>query len=486
MPVRDEIDVMSEMPSPLLRSVRNTTALALAALVLAGCTMNYRAPTADLPATFSAPAPERDVTRGQQWWASFNDSRLNQLLTAGLARNLDVAQAIEAINEARANTRLTGANDIPDVSVTGSASRGRPEGGSPVVESSSVSGNVSWTLDLFGRNRNARAAASAQLDAAYLSVDVARLTMMSAIAQSYITARYYQEAIALTRQSISSRRESLELTQTKVEYGSAPRLDLVQAQQLVAQAEAQLPSLEVGFDQSVNSLGTLTNQRISTLKVMLQTGGPQPRPRYRASVGVPAEAIRNRPDVLAAERQYAASVFNVGVARAAFYPSLSLTGTVTPTHLAGAGSVKTWSFGPQLNLPIFNAANNANLTIAESQAVQQRLSYQATVLDAVEEVENALAAYNRDARNIEAQRRLVNAAQEAVDLARTSFDIGDTEFFTVLDAERSLLDARNSLAQAIQQQALNYVTLSVATAGAGIGPRAAAPTAAAPAQVAAN
>lgn len=486
MPVRDEIDVMSETPSPLLRRVRNTTALALAALVLAGCTMNYRAPADDLPATFSAPAPERDVTRGQQWWASFNDARLNQLLTAGLARNLDVAQAIEAINEARASTRLVGANDLPSVAVGASASRGRPEGTfSEVTESSSVTGSVSWTLDLFGRNRNARAQASAQLDAAYLSVDVARLTMMSAIAQSYITARYYQEAIALTRQSISSRRESLELTQTKVEYGSAPRLDLVQAQQLVAQAEAQLPGLEVGFDQSVNSLGTLTNQRISTLKAILQPGGPQPRPRYRASVGVPAEAIRNRPDVLAAERQYAASVFNVGVARAAFFPSLSLTGTVTPTHLAGAGSYKTWSFGPQLNLPIFNAANNANLSIAESQAVQQRLAYQSTVLDAVEEVENALAAYNRDARNIEAQRRVVDAAQEAVDLARTSFDIGDTEFFTVLDAERTLLDARNSLAQAIQQQALNYVTLSIATAGAGIGPRAAVP-ATSPAQVAAN
>jgi len=464
---------MSVMPLPLLRIARNGTALALVMAVLTGCGLaNYTAPSTDLPASFSAPAPGRDATRGMQWWASFNDAQLNRLLNAGLARNLDVAQAIEAINEARANARLAGANDLPSASVGASARRGDTEATGVVTDSTSVTGDISWTIDLFGRNANNRAAASAQLDAAYLSVDVARLTMLQAIATSYIDVRYFQESIALTRQSIESRRESLGLTQTKVEYGSAPRLELVQAQQLVAQAEAQLPALEVGFDQSVNALATLTNQRVATLKSSLQRGSPQPRPRYRASVGVPAEAIRNRPDVISAERRYAASVFNVGVARAAFYPSLSLTGNVTPTNISGNGSIKSWSFGPQLNLPIFNAANNANLSVAESQAVQQRFSYQNTVLNAVEEVENALAAYNRDARNIEAQRRLVDAAQETVNLARTSFDIGDSEFFTVLDAERTLLEARNSLAQAIRQQATNFVVLSVATVGTGIGPRA--------------
>ncbi len=467
--------MMSEMPFSLLRVARNGTALALVAVMMAGCGLaDYTPPTAELPASFSAPAPERDATRNMLWWTAFNDAQLNALMQAGLARNLDVAQAIEAINEARANARLVGANDLPEVSAGASATRGDRDGVGNVTDTTAATANVSWTIDLFGRNRNARAAASAQLDAAYLSVDVARLTILQAIASAYIDVRYFQESIALTRQSIASRRESLGLTQSQVEYGSAPRLDLVQAQQLVAQAEAQLPALEVGFDQSVNRLASLTNQRTAALKAQLQRGAPQPRPRFRASVGVPAEAIRNRPDVIAAERQYAARVFNVGVARAAFYPSLSLSGTVTPTNISGGGSLKTWSFGPQLNLPIFNAQNNANLTVAQSQAVQARLTWQTTVLGAIEEVENALAAYNRDARNIEAQRRLVEAAQETVNLSRTSFDIGETEFFTVLDAERSLLEARNSLAQAIRQQAANFVTLSVATAGAGIGSRPAA------------
>ena len=442
-------------------------------VLLAGCgLMDYTAPTADVTREFSAPAPARDAARNMQWWAAFNDQQLNALIQAGLARNLNVAQAIEAVNEARANARVVGANDLPEVSVGAAASRGETEGAGRIVESTSANANVSWMIDLFGRNRNARAAAGAQLDSAYLSIDVARLTMMSAIAQAYVDVRYFQETIALTRQSISSRRESLGLTETKVEYGSAPRLELVQAQQLVAQAEAQLPALEVGFDQAVNRLATLTNQRVATLKAQLQRGAPQPRPRYAASVGVPAEAIRNRPDVMAAERDYAATVFNVGVARAAFFPSLSLTGNIQPINISGGGNTTVWSFGPQLNLPIFNAANNANLSVAESRAVQSRLAWQSSVLNAVEEVESALAAYNRDGRNIAAQQRLVNAAQETVNLSRTSFDIGDTEFFTVLDAERTLLDARNSLSQAVRQQAQNYVTLSVATAGSGLGPRA--------------
>ncbi|QUS37083.1 efflux transporter outer membrane subunit [Falsirhodobacter algicola] len=472
---------------PLRHAVRNGTALVLVAAVLAGCgAVDYTPPTAELPASFSADAPARDATRNQQWWAAFNDAQLNQMIQLGLARNLDVAQSIEAVNEARANARLAGAADTPVISTSASATRGDSDGTGVVTTQTSGTAEVSWMIDLFGRNANRRAQAGAELDSAYLSVDVARLTMMSAIANAYIDARYYQEAMALTRQSIESRQKSLELTQAQVEYGSAPRLDLVQAQQLVAQAQAQLPALEVGFDQSVNSLATLTNQRTAVLKGMMVRGAPQPRPRYSASVGVPAEAIRNRPDVIAAERDYAAAVYGIGVAKAAFYPSLSLSGSITPIDVSGSGSVKTWSFGPTLSLPIFNQTNNANLSITESRARQQNLNWNATVLDAIEEVENALAAYNRDGRNIAAQRRLVETAQETVDLARTSFEIGDTQFFTVLDAERTLLDARTSLAQAVRQQASNFVALSVATAGSGLGPRAPATSEASVQTAAAN
>lgn len=458
------------MTATFSNTLRNRTALALVAAVLAGCGLaDYTAPTAAVPASFATAAPGRDVAaRASNWWLAFNDAQLNSFMQAGLNRNLSVAQAVEAVNEARANSRLTGANDLPQVTVGADASRGEAQG-TGIRETTSANLGVSWVLDLFGQNRNARAAAGAQLDAAYLTVDVARLTMLSEIALAYIDLRYFQESIALTRQSIESRRTSLDLTQTKVDTGSAPRLELVQAQQLVAQAEAQLPAFEVGFDQAVNRLATLTDQRTGTIKAGLVRGAPQPRPRYRASVGVPAEAIRNRPDVRVAERNYAASVFNIGVAEAAFYPSISLTGNVTPTNIINGGNITTWAFGPQINLPLFTGgANTARLQTARSQAAQSQITWRQTVLDAIEEVENALAAYSRDGRNIDAQSRVAAAAREAVSLSRTSFDIGEGEFFTVLDAERTLLEAQAAQAQAVRQQATNYVQLSVAAAGTGL------------------
>ncbi|MEF9606171.1 TolC family protein, partial [Paracoccus sp. PXZ] len=143
------------------------------------------------------------------------------------------------------NARLVGASDLPQVEAQGSAGRNRNETG--IVESSSATLGVSWLVDLFGQNRAARQGASARLDAAYLSAEVARLTVASAVASAYVDARYYQEALALTRQSLTSRKRTLEMTRTQDAFGSVSRLEVLQAEQLVAQAEAALPGLEVGF-----------------------------------------------------------------------------------------------------------------------------------------------------------------------------------------------------------------------------------------------
>lgn len=361
-----------------------------------------------------------------------------------------------------------GANDLPQVAAQASASRGDADGAGPVIDRSSGTLGVSWLIDLFGANRAARSGASARLDAAYLSAEVARLTVASAIAQAYVDARYFQQATSLTRQSLESRRRTLEMTRQQDVLGSVSRIEVLQAEQLVTQAEAALPALERGFDQSVNRLATLTATPSTDIAGRMRRGGSQPRARYRASVGVPADVVRARPDVGVAERQLAAAVADVGQARTAFYPQLTLSGTVTPVDLGRAGSLKTWSFGPQLSVPLFNAANQANLSAAEARAEQARLAWQASVLNAIEEIENALAGYNRDARAVDAQSRLVANASEAVDLTRTAYELGDAAFFPVLDAERTLLEARQQLADAVRQQALNFIALSVAASG-GVG-----------------
>ncbi|MDS9469049.1 efflux transporter outer membrane subunit [Paracoccus sp. MBLB3053] len=457
---------MTDFPNVSRRLILGGLASTLA---LAACSPGaYTAPEPDLPARFAADSPARRAG-SNAWWAAFRDSQLDALIAAGLGRNLDVQTAVAVIREAEANARLVGANDLPQATLSGAGNRGVSEGGATLTETSSATFGVSWLIDVFGANRAARRGAAAQVDAAYLSAEVARLTVASAIAQAYIDARYYQEAVSLTRQSLSSRKRTLSLTREQDLLGSVSRVEVLQAEQLVTQAEAALPALEMGFDQSVNRLATLTAGRGADLSARLRKSGSQPRARYRASVGVPADVVRVRPDVRVAERSLAAAVAAVGEAEAAFYPSLTLTGSVTPINLAGGGSLKTWGFGPQISVPLFTGgANRAQLSAAEARAEQSRLAWQAAVLNAVEEVENALAGYNRDARSVDAQTRLVANASESVALARTSYELGEAGFFPVLDAERTLLSARQDLAEAVRQQALHFVQLSAASAG-GVG-----------------
>ncbi|WP_136651382.1 efflux transporter outer membrane subunit [Paracoccus aeridis] len=457
------------MSNSLILSRRALVGSAGATLALSACGQlpTYQSPEADMPERFAADSPARRAG-ANAWWAAFRDNNLDGLVASGLGRNLDVLTAVAVIREAQANARLVGANDLPQVAAQAAAARGDTQGDGPVIDQSSGTLGVSWLVDLFGANRAARRGAGARLDAAYLSAEVARLTVASAIAQAYVDARYYQQATSLTRQSLESRRRTLEMTRQQDVLGSVSRIEVLQAEQLVTQAEAALPALELGFDQSVNRLATLTATRSTDIAARMRRGGSQPRARYRASVGVPADVVRARPDVRVAERELAAAVADVGQARAAFYPQLTLSGTVTPVDLGRAGSLKTWSVGPQLSVPLFNAANQANLSAAEARAEQARLAWLASVLNAVEEVENALAGYNRDARAVDAQSRLVANASEAVELTRTAYELGDAAFFPVLDAERTLLDARQQLANAVRQQALNFIALSVAASG-GVG-----------------
>lgn len=457
---------MSKSPAFSRRFLLATTGATLA-LSACGQLPAYQAPEADMPERFAADSPARRAG-AHAWWAAFQDSNLDSLVAAGLARNLDVLTALSVIREAQANARLVGANDLPQVAAQAAASRGDTAGNGPIIDQSSGTLGVSWLIDLFGANRAARRGAGARLDAAYLSAEVARLTVASAIAQAYVDARYYQQATSLTRQSLESRRRTLEMTRQQDVLGSVSRIEVLQAEQLVTQAEAALPALELGFDQSVNRLATLTATSSTDVAARTRRGGSQPRARYRASVGVPADVVRARPDVRVAERRLATAVADVGQAKAAFYPQLTLSGTVTPVDLGRAGSLKTWSVGPQLSVPLFNAANQANLSAAEARAEQARLAWLAAVLNAVEEVENALAGYNRDARAVDAQSRLVANASEAVDLTRTAYELGDAAFFPVLDAERTLVEARQQLANAVRQQALNFIALSVAASG-GVG-----------------
>ncbi|MCQ4634442.1 MULTISPECIES: efflux transporter outer membrane subunit [Shinella] len=457
------------------------TLFPLSMLLLSGCVVgpDYQKPDTALPAKFS----ESKATTGESvslnpWWESFRDRRLNDLVHQGLGENLTVLQALERITAAEANVIVAGAGALPSIGASADANASGQDGNylrrtSGRDSSSSKQLNAglsaSWLLDFFGQYRRSKEAANASLDAAYDDVSVARLAYLSDLVSSYVNARYFQEALALNRKNLVSRRETLKLTNEIKEAGAASSLDVLQAEGLVNQTLADLPALETGFHQAANHIATLLGVPASTITSSLIKGSAQPMPRYATRTGVPADLIRNRPDIRAAERRLQAATASIGVAEADLYPSIELGGSIGATRNftnAATGNLTSWSFGPTLSLPIFNGgALKAQVKIARSEAEQQYLTWKSTVLQAVEEVENAQTALIRDGQTVAALRKVVSTFEQTLNLARESYRGGASTILDVLDAERNVADARLALASAIRQLARDYVALNVAIGG---------------------
>ncbi|MBP2462764.1 MULTISPECIES: efflux transporter outer membrane subunit [unclassified Rhizobium] len=453
----------------------------LVMLLLSGCVVgpNHQAPEVSLPAKFAegGQTSNGDVSM-KAWWTAFSDTRLNGYMQTGLAQNLSVLQALERINQAQASVVSAGAGGLPSLDIDAQGERsgtkdiGGRLGATSTSPQSSASGgaSASWFLDLFGLYRRSKESALASLDSAYASVDVARLSLLSQVAAAYIDVRYYQERIAITKKNLGSRRETLDLTKLQLEAGAASRLDVVQAEGLVNSTLSELPGLETQYRTAAHRIATLLGMPASTLLPELQRGARQPVARYSTKTGIPADLIRNRPDIRASERQLAAAVAQIGVAEAQLYPAITLGGSISPsyTRVAGSGEsgILSWSFGPALSLPIFDGgALRANVKSSESSAREAYLSWKQTVLDAVEEVENALAAVARDGRTVAALRATVKSYEEALQLATASYRDGASSLLDVLDAQREVSTAQASLAQAVQQMAQDYVSLNVALGG---------------------
>lgn len=448
------------MPSTLftasLRCRRPAVLLPLGAVVLALTACAPVPQGRDFAPT--GPSTLQPITGVQAWWRAFSDPQLDALMARGLTQNLSLREAEERITEAGAGIRTTGGVGF---GIDASATRaGVVDGAYADSRAAVLSG--SWLIDLFGQNRATRAANVALREQAVLASDAARLAVAGEIAAAYIDLRYTQEVVAFIRRSVESRRQSRASIGEQFDAGAATRLDVLRADQRLAVAEAQLPALEVQADRAIFRLATLTAQSPESLRPLLNRGGAVPSARFSGAKGITADTIRLRPDVQAQERLLTARAAQVGVAQAALWPSLTLAGRITAP---GTGPT-TWAFGPAISLPIFGGGQaRANVTAAESRARQAWFAWQQSVLEAVEDVQGALAAWRRDGRNVGAQQRLVSISQETLDLARSSYDLGETDFLSILDAEVELLQARQALAGAERDRALNFVRLSVATAG---------------------
>jgi multidrug efflux system outer membrane protein len=461
-------------------------------LVLAGCVSgpDHKPPVMPLPAKFSEGGTKsNDDVSSRKWWTAYHDSKLEGFVGTGLAQNVSILSSIEATTAAEGDVTVAGAGGLPslavDASHTISGERGKLASQPGHTATSGGDLTASWLLDLFGQYRRAREGALDTLDAAFATVDVTRLAYLQDLVTSYINARYYQALIGVANDNLKSRRETLELTKFQLQAGAASRLDVVQAEGLVNESLSALPPNEIAFRQQVHHIATLLNVPSATIIAQMQSNTGQPVFHGSVSSGVPADLVRNRPDIRRAERQLAAATAQIGVAEAQLYPSISLSGSISPSYIrtAGAkGGLTSWSFGPTLNLPILDGGLlRANVKIAESNARAAYLTWKSTVLTAVEDVENALSAVTRDAQTISALRAQVKSYQEALQLSTASYKDGASSLLDVITAQLQVTSAEESLAAAVQSSANDYVSLNVAI---GAGYVAASPDVAKPVRVA--
>ncbi len=436
--------------------------LALASVLLVpliGCTIagsDYEEPQVTVPTRFfDGSSTELNEAARIAWWRALGDPVLDEIIAVGLGKNLDIRIALERINAAAAGTRRTGINAQIDGEISGDLRRSRATNGA-ITEDDAGSVNAAFVFDLFGGIRRGREESLARLDAARLDVGTVRLAYLADVVGSYVMARYYQNAAWITRQSIASWRETLNLVQRRFGVQEATSLEDAQARSLLATAQASLPGLEANYQANVFRIATLINQPASAVMSRMNRGGAQPRPRGALEVGIPADLLRNRPDVRTAERNFAAAIASIGVAEAQLYPSIELLGNVT------AGNGRSWAFGPSITIPLLNLpVRIANRDIARSRAREAELVYRQEVLRAIEETQSALAFTRFQRRQAGSYGAATSAAREVVDLSRASYESGGATLIEILDAERTLLSNRLELARATRDWASSWVQLQV-------------------------
>ncbi|MDO9709374.1 efflux transporter outer membrane subunit [Paracraurococcus lichenis] len=489
-----------------------TRLLPLAALLLAGCTVgpNFTAPVPRAPdrwsrASLEAPAYARSRAEAravdETWWEGFHDPTLTWLVITADQGNPDIEEAAARIAETRqqrsvayagfwptveanaSDTRLRLSQNSPFASIAGgqvSAGGGGPPnagqglaiptGPKPGFAIYQGSFDAAWELDIFGRTRRGVEAAEADILGAERLLDNARLSLRAEAARTYLELRGLQARQAIARQSLRLQRDNLGLTRSRFTSGFATEVDVANAEALVASTESTLPLLDAQVTQAMNRLARLLGQEPGTLSGQLAAPAPVPPAPPAVAIGLPIETIRRRPDVASAEAALAAQTARIGVATAQLYPSLRINGSIglqagNTANLFDTAS-RFFSIGPSLLIPIFEGGRlRAQVRLEEARQRTAAIAWRRTVLDALHEVENALAAYYGDQGRRDGLRRQASAARRAADTARTRFSAGLGTFLEVLDADRTRLSAELAVAETTAAVATDLVAVYKALGG---------------------
>jgi len=454
--------------------------LPLPLLLLTGCTVgpNYQRPKAEVPAAYrgapaeaSAGAPSASLGNAK-WWEVFQDQQLQALIRTALEHNYDVRIAAERVLAAQAQLRIAHSNEYPSagVGVGGTTER---QAASPFVgayrwDYMQVGGAASWDIDFWGKYRRATEAARANLMQTEWGKRAVISTLVASVAAAYFQLRALDAEIDVTQRTLVSRQESLRLTKVLADGGAASMLDVRQAEQLVYAASVTLPQLQQQTEQAENYISTLLAQNPGSVargaSLREQVRPPQ------VPAGLPSQLLERRPDIQAAEQDLIAANAQIGVARAAYFPSISLTGTAGFLSSALSDLLSKpsgmWDVAASAAQPLYTAgALQARVRLAEAQQRQAVLSYQQTIQNAFRDVSDTLVAYQKTREAREQQELLATAAQDSARLAHVRYDGGSTSYLEVLTNETNYLAAELALSGTRLNEMLSLVQIYRALGG---------------------
>jgi multidrug efflux system outer membrane protein len=463
-------------PLSLFTLVAALSSPALAAFPSVG--PNYQKPDTAAPASFrdvAGSASDPSASLPSAWWLVFNDPALNQLEAAALDANQDLRAALARVEQARAIVGAARSSYLPSLAVEPSFTRERTSRttDNKLPDSPSTTYrlplDLTWELDLFGRVRRLNETSRAELAAAGALFDAARLSLTAEVASTYFTLRALDQELRVVTATIALRHDALGLVQARYKSGSAGDLDIARAETELASTEADVAALTLRRASTQNALAVLLGQAAPAHTLAARDTQP-PTSLPSIPAGLPSELLTRRPDIAAAERTLAAANARIGLAKAAFFPALSLTGS------AGYASAdiddlfksdsKLWSIGPSLYLPIFQGGRNrANLARSRAAYEETLATYRQRVLIAFREVQDTLTATHLLAQQADAQSRAVASARRGSDLSQKRYDAGFVSYLEVVDAQRTALDVERAEARLNGQRWITHVALIKALGG---------------------
>lgn len=444
-------------------------------LFWAGCAVGpyYTPPEAPIDLGQWQQKPEYGLVASRadisEWWQVFGDPQLNELVNQGLSGNLDLDMARSSVREARAARGVETAARFPALTASGAAAKIK-EGDQPTTELYASDFDAAWEVDIFGRVSRRIEASTADMQASIEALRSVQVSLVAEIALNYVDVRSFQNRIRVAEANVEAQRKTLQVVTDRFELQLANSLEVEQAKSNLAGSRAQLPPFESGLQRAMNRLAVLTGEKPGVLNAFLQESTTMPTAPPEIAIGIPADLVRRRPDIRGAERELAAQSARVGVATADLYPRFTFNGTLQFSAANASNLFDSMSrllnIGPAFQWNIFNAGSvRSNIKVQSERQNQALNKYEQTILQALEDVENAMVAYARELDRQESLKQAVTSGRKSADLAESLYKDGLRNFIYVLDTQRALFTAEDNLSVSSAEVTANLIRLYKALGG---------------------